>query len=345
MTVTASTETHDTAARRTSSHWRRLLVATVGLLVSATSLYLAFRAADPRALLKLLKNVDPFFLFIAAVIGMSSNFVRAIRWRALFSPNTHVPLRYYFTIMMIGYLGNNVLPARAGDVIRAVLFAKRTGVGVSSTAATLVVERVVDACSLLAVVGIVSFIVPLPSALHEGARIASVACIVMLAILVWAAFRGRAQTPLSDGDSSTIVKRIVTRFAEGLHALRNARSMTTVLALTGTIWLIETVTVYFVMRAAGISAPPLAALFLLVVVSLGLLIPAGPASIGSYELFVVLALSAFAVEKTRALGVGIVLHSLVFLIATTTGLICLWIESIPFRTLPKSRAEWMREAQ
>src|SRR5207245_5956303 len=107
--------------------------------------------------------------------------------------------------------------------------------------------------------------------------------------------------------------------------------------------LFECAIVFFSMRAFGLQFPPLASLFVLVVVSLGLLIPAGPASIGSYELFVILALSAFAVEKTQALSAGIVLHTVAFVTATTIGPICLWIESVTFRALPGRRAEWMRE--
>jgi uncharacterized protein (TIRG00374 family) len=332
--IPSATVTRDNVSPSTSTVPRRFVGATIGLAVSLVALYFALRGIDGAAVARSLRGTNPAPLVIAVGLAASSSLVRALRWRALFSEKTVIPLRYYFTSMMIGYLGNNVLPARAGDVIRAVLFGKRTDAGISMTAATLVVERVIDASTLLAIVGVVSFLVPLPPVLSGAARLASVACFVALAVLIAIAFRGRVRTDDQAVDHNRI-RGLMTRFVEGLHALQNARSLVVVLALTGTIWLIESAMVFFVMRASGLPLPPLAALFVLVVVSLGLLIPAGPASIGSYELFVILGLSAFAVEKTQALSAGIVLHSVAFLTATTIGLICLWIEGVSFRTLQR----------
>src|SRR5438445_4825166 len=334
--IPSTSVTKDDVSPSPSRVPRRLIGATIGLAVSLVALYLALRGVDSAAVARSLRATNPTPLTIAVAFAASSSLVRALRWRALFPESTAIPLRYYFTSMMIGYLCNNILPARAGDVIRAVVFGKRTGTGISTTAGTLVVERVVDACTLLAIVGVISFVVPLPTVLSGAARLASLVCLIALAVLMAIAFRGGVPTPDQAGHRNR-VRDMVTRFVEGLHALRNGRSLLVVLAWTATVWLIESAMVFFAMRASGLQLPPLAALFVLVVVSLGLLIPAGPASVGSYELFVILALSAFAVEKTQALSAGIVLHTVAFVTATTIGLICLWIESVTFRALPGRR--------
>jgi len=298
---------------------RRLWGALAGIAISAVALYLAFRGTNFAELRNTFRATRIAPLLVAVALSALSGVVRAIRWRALFAPGVDVSLRYYYTSLMIGYLGNNLLPVRAGDVIRTVLFGKRTSAGVGQAAATLLVERLLDAISLLAIAGILSFVVPLPPQLAPAARIAAVACIVAFGILWRVAYTRR-----------------LPRFVQGLHAFRSVRSMAGALSYTGLIWIIEAMMVFMVMRSTSVAASPLAALFLLVIVSLGLLLPAGPAAIGSYELMAVIALSAFAIEKTEALAVAIVLHAMVFCSATTIGLLCLSVEGMTLQSLRRT---------
>src|SRR5438874_2059321 len=172
-----SVTAEERGSHRSTTFSRRLVGTSVGLAISAVALYFAFRGTSLDVLLAALRTTRLIPLLLAVALAAMSNLVRAIRWRALFPADAGIPLRYYFTSMMIGYLGNNVLPARAGDVIRIVLFGKRTGVGISRTAATLVVERVMDAATLLAILGFLSFVVPLPPQLAPAFRIASIGCI------------------------------------------------------------------------------------------------------------------------------------------------------------------------
>jgi uncharacterized membrane protein YbhN (UPF0104 family) len=333
-----------TAASLNSIRPRRVFGLGLGAAISAAALYLALRGIDTGTLLRSLQSVRVIPLLLAIAIGASSNLVRALRWRALFPDDVAVRPRYYFTSLMIGYLGNNLLPARIGDAVRIVVFGRRTGVGISRTAATIIVERVIDALSLLALVAALSVVVPLPPVLRQGAKIAAICAVVTLVVLLVVAMRGPVRAPGDGSTASRGLHDIAARFVEGLHALRSWAAMLKTLFLTAAIWTIEAVTVWFVMKAAGLDLPPIAALFLLVVVSLGLLIPAGPAAVGSYELFVIVALSVFSIDKTRALSAGMVLHAMVFFTATSLGLISLWIESMSLRELFSDRNTWWREA-
>ena len=208
--IPSTSVTKDDVSPSPSRVPRRLIGATIGLAVSLVALYLALRGVDSAAVARSLRATNPTPLTIAVAFAASSSLVRALRWRALFPESTAIPLRYYFTSMMIGYLCNNILPARAGDVIRAVVFGKRTGTGISTTAGTLVVERVVDACTLLAIVGVISFVVPLPTVLSGAARLASLVCLIALAVLMAIAFRGGVPTPDQAGHRNR-VRDMVTR--------------------------------------------------------------------------------------------------------------------------------------
>src|SRR5262245_51279830 len=98
--------------------WRRWVGYALGLMVSALFLYLTLRGIDFAELRQELQSARYLPLALALVVSSATCVVRAIRWRALFGQRTQTSLRFLFTSMMIGYLANNILPARAGELVR-----------------------------------------------------------------------------------------------------------------------------------------------------------------------------------------------------------------------------------
>src|SRR5512144_3331186 len=78
--------------------------------------------------------------------------VRAWRWHYLLGPIKKIPTQVMFPVTTIGYMGNNIYPARAGEVLRAVILKRREGVPVSVSLATIIVERIFDGVVMLAFV-------------------------------------------------------------------------------------------------------------------------------------------------------------------------------------------------
>jgi uncharacterized protein (TIRG00374 family) len=121
---------------------------------------------------------------------------------------------------------------------------------------------------------------------------------------------------------------LIEAFLEGLHALRDLRSLMSLAALSVGIWTLECATFAFVLRAfpLGLSAGEwlAAAAFLLVFVNLGIMVPSVPGYIGTYQFFATLALSAFAVNDDYAFGLAVVAHAMQYTLITGIGLACLW---------------------
>jgi uncharacterized protein (TIRG00374 family) len=317
--------------------WLKLLPV---LLVSGLSLWLAMRNVDASLMLQEMRSAQPSFLVLAVLISAIASVVRTVRWKVLLAYAPAATLRSLYTSMMIGYMANNILPARMGELVRIHVLARKTGVKRSLSAATIILERITDALVLLAVVGLASFFLPLPISIRRGSQIAAavfVAAIILLLVLA----RGDTSSLQSGAQKlgrfspslGQKVKEALKHFVDGLSILRNGKQALVVLGLTLMNWGIEAVSLAFVMKSLDLSLPRLAPLFLLAVLSLSFVIPAAPGAVGTYEFFAIIGLSAFAVDRSQAAGLAVLLHAIVYVTSISLGFACLIVERLSVREL------------
>ncbi|MEK6302803.1 MAG: lysylphosphatidylglycerol synthase transmembrane domain-containing protein [Acidobacteriota bacterium] len=316
----------------------------LGLLLSGAFLYLALRGINPALTWQQLKSLDAVPLVLAILVGASSNLVRAVRWKILLGYSTTIGLRPLFNSMMIGYMANNVLPARMGELVRIYALERSARVSKSKSAASIVLERIIDALVLLTTVGAISVFLPLTDLIRRSSLIAAVTCATVGIALLFLAFKSENVAPriarIIGHISETLghkAQAVVARFAEGLGVLRSLKQALLVLALTLAIWTIEAIAVTLVMMSLNLSLPLVASLFLLVVLSLSFILPAAPGGVGTYEFFVVAAMASFGLDSSRAIGLALVLHAIMYITSGILGLTCLWSESLSLREL-NSRA-------
>ena len=129
----------------------------LGLAVSALFLGLLFVGVDRDELWESLREVDARWLLAAAPVYAAALWLRAARWRRILWPELPIGARETFAPMLVGYAANNVLPARAGEVLRALILKRRHGTSRSAAVGTIVVERALDGLVLaLALAGTVA---------------------------------------------------------------------------------------------------------------------------------------------------------------------------------------------
>jgi uncharacterized protein (TIRG00374 family) len=131
------------------------------------------------------------------------------------------------------------------------------------------------------------------------------------------------------------VRLAAERFIEALRVVRSAPKSLLVVGLTLMIWLIEAAAVKQVMEALNLHLPNFAAFFVVVVVSVSALIPAAPGALGTYEFFTILALVPFSVDHTRAVGLGLVLHGLNYVIVGLLGFGSMLMENLSISELKR----------
>jgi len=258
-------------------------------------------------------------------------------------------------VLMMGFTANNLLPARLGEVVRAYLLHRKTGARKTYGVATIILERICDGLTLILFLGFVSLLMPLPqwgqdvqavsSLLFLGAAVVIVvllmkeSLVVRIADLVLGRFPTRVSGP---------VLRATGVFISGLHALKSRRSLALVIALSVAVWLLEASSYLLMFSAFNVSMPPLrlvlAAVFLLVVVNLGIMLPSAPGYVGTFQFFAVMALGAFGVPKETALAVAISSHLMQYLMVTAIGIVFFLRENMGLWSVERQAAAESDEA-
>lgn len=309
-----------------------------GVALTVLFLWLALNNVDIDAVRDALRSADYRFLVPAALCSAVGYVLRTLRWERILDPTKRVPFGRLFPVLMTGFAANNLLPARIGEFVRAYLLGSREGVSRSLALATIVVERVCDGLTLIALMTVTLLLFPLPVAdprlrvVEISATVVfGVATLGLVALVLFptplVALARRLLRPLPRGVSGS-VERLLEAFIQGLHALRSPSALARIGGLSLLVWTLEGASYGFVMLAfpfnLGWSEWLAAAAFLLVFVNLGIMVPSAPGYIGTYQFFAKLALGAFQVPVALAVGLSLVAHAVQYTLITGTGLFCLW---------------------
>jgi uncharacterized protein (TIRG00374 family) len=271
------------------------LILNVG--ISLVFLDLVFGQIEWDLMLGALVKANYWMLLPAFALVILSLFLRTWRWQWLLRRIGRVPFGPAFRAANIGIGANMVLPARAGEFLRAYVLGRATGHSKVAIFATLVVERIFDGLTiLLSLVGVV-LLVGVQSPLLK--RIGVVGGLFYLGALAGVSLFYFRQTwfvsiveRLLPESWASRVLNLLHAFADGLHVLRDSRQLLTVSLQSLLIWFVLGWSFYPVMLAFDFGAPvPLFTPFLLLpLLALGLTIPGAPGGVGIMQYMGVLAL-------------------------------------------------------
>jgi uncharacterized protein (TIRG00374 family) len=270
---------------------------------------------------------------------------RTWRWDYLLRPLKRIPLRQLFPVVVIGYMGNNVYPARAGEVIRAYVLRRREGVSISASLATIIVERVFDGLVMLIFVFIGLPFTPMPVWLGWMVVAASVlffgalGVFMILAVKIeWAETAyGWAIDRIVPSRFRAPVRGFADRFMTGLHSLRSGRDVLMLFVTSIVIWLAETVKYWFVMHAFSFSVPFWVLMLMNGIVNLATTIPSSPGYVGTFDAPGIEILTIFGVERSLAASYTLVLHAALWLPITLLGFWYMGRESVSWRDFSRAK--------
>jgi glycosyltransferase 2 family protein len=301
-----------------------------GIAVSVLCLYLALRGANLAEVISVFRKVNLFYLLPMTMVLISAFVLRAVRWQYLLAPVKFIAVKDLFASTMIGFMANNVLPFRAGEFVRAYSISQRESIGVGSSLASLVIERVYDGLTVsLFLLSLLSF-VPLPTWLVNFNYLllsVYVLCGGAAFVLVWAGKRNR---------SGWLWQRWQGFFhgiTLGLESCANGKQIVWSAVLSLAHWLAIALYYYLLFLACGFSLSFLSAVVLVVVVAIGIMLPAAPGSVGSFQYSTVLGLSLFAIPRAEALGYSLIAHAGQFIPVTLIGLFYFFRQSAGFTEL------------
>jgi uncharacterized protein (TIRG00374 family) len=302
----------------------------LGILISAFFLFWALREVDFAAAWQAVLTAKWVYLVLGWLCLVASYFVRSWRWWLILKPMKEVPLLTLWKVFMAGFMANNILPARIGEVVRAYLLGQTAELHVASALGTIAVERVFDVAMALILL-VIGTAFGVMSGMGASVWIGSLMVGVLVAGIVVVALWGG---PLCD-----LVEKIVGRFSpvwgkrladigrsfvEGLRSVGNVGRAMRVAFWTAVSWGLFMAYAFLVLRAyhMDITVPGLA--FLFGVLGLGLSIPSAPGSVGTVEYAMITALQLLGVgdENTRA-SFALTYHVLEWVTTCSIGLVCL----------------------
>jgi glycosyltransferase 2 family protein len=287
---------------------------------------------------------------LAVLLLMSSLFLRAWRWQLMIKQIAPVGYWTVFHGVNLGYLLNNVLPLRAGELLRAIIVGGRASISTTSVFTTVVAERVFDMAGLGIVFGVVTFLFPFPDWLQTaGLSFAGgVAAVLVVSLILANSHERLDRWHLAIQKRGKVIRNLggmVLRLVEGLSVLKSASAMIHVAWSTMALWVIYVSTMKLVLDAfqftsgvypllAGDALVPAAALT--TITSLGFAIPSAPGGVGTYHASVLLGLSWFNVPEGLSVIFATVMHGMNYVTLTLWGVASLFAMRLKFSDIVRT---------
>jgi uncharacterized protein (TIRG00374 family) len=292
---------------------RRCALAAAGLAVAAVLAWLAARNVDPHAFVASFRRTAWWYVLPSGAALVAAVAARWLRWWLLFAPGRRPPLGALGRAFLIGHLFNNLLPARPGEVARAVALRREAGTPVVEALATTAAERVYDVLALVVLLVVSAPFAPVGREARTAAVAAGLIAAAALAVVVVFGRDGaRLERVLSRVPrvSADTAGRWSASVVHGVVSLRDRRVALPTAVLTAVSWLLLAVSGWALLLAFHLRLGLVAGLLVVVAANLALLVPASPAGVGVFEAAAVSVLVGYSVDRSAALSYAVALHGL-----------------------------------
>lgn len=273
--------------------------------------------------------------------------LKAIRWRLLLQPLRDFRTKEVVPSLMIGFMGNNVLPAHLGELIRVYVLAREFSLAKAAVFSSIVLERLLDTAVILIFL-VMSFMLveALPPWIEAGillmAVLATAAILLLAAYLFWSQRFIRAAQRVFSFLPAHLCRKltdIMVAGALGLDSLRRANLAFWVVLTSILQWVLMAGMVYVSLWSFGLHLPPLASFLIVGVTALGVTVPSVPGFFGIVQLCFWVCLQLFGVEKADAFASSIYFHLNQYVPVTLLGLYYLHQRGWQLRQIDQEAAE------
>jgi glycosyltransferase 2 family protein len=322
----------------------------LGLGLTALFLVLAIQRVDLAGFGRELASINYAWLVPSALCTLLGYLLRSLRWRLILTGAARAPLSTLFAVLIMGFATNNLLPGRLGEFWRAYLLGRKQNVRKTFALASVVVERVFDGLTLIALLVLVSMSIQLPGWSRQAEAISAIVFLGatgMLALLLWRPTL--AYAPVAYGlrrapaRVATFADLRFSSFVDGLAPLRRPQVLLLAALLSAGVWLAELSSYVVLSRGVALGLPAaleVPALGLaLVTINLGIMVPSGPGYVGTQEFFGTAALGVVGANAQGALALVVVSHAVQYVLVTGLGLVFFAREHLFPRDLRPSLVE------
>jgi len=315
--------------------------AGLGIAISAGLLWWLFRDLDVAEFMAQVRQANPWLFLASVLVATSAYLIRTVRWGVLLDPVApHTSFANRWATIMIGFMANNVLPARIGEIVRAYALNRVEPVPVSAAFGTLVMARLLDGVGVLLLLMVALALPNFPAeatvlgtpVLVFARGIAIVlagALAVLFALLIWpqhtVGFSEAVATRVLPSRAAQWVVAALESFLQGIAAVRSPVLFAKALALSVVHWAYYGLSFWLALAAFGIDVGYGGALFVQAMVAVGVALPSAPGFVGTWHAAARVALvGAYSVSEPQALAFATSFHLAGFIPITLLGFYYAW---------------------
>jgi len=309
----------------------RKIESAIGIGISILLIGLIFRGTNWSEFIKSIQNINYFILIAAMALLVSSIWIRAIRWRILIHKVGNISTKDLYKVTMVGYMGNNILPLKMGELLRAYAISKKKNVNFSGAFSSIVVERILDLISFILIISAIFSIFPITDRTQKIGIIGFfiVICFLIVSFVLlryntkFEIWYLKKQKQLIAKDKETLANHFVG-FCRGMESLwENPKPWKTIF-LSLLIWamyfIFTVLSIYAFNFNIGFSDTMNMGILVLAFVTLAVIVPSAPGYIGTHQAATIVALQIFYINIDTARSFSIMYHLAQYLPLTFIGL-------------------------
>jgi uncharacterized protein (TIRG00374 family) len=323
----------------------------LGFLISFFFIYLSLKGINFSELEASLKSADFIYLLPVLILVLSLLLLRAYRWGVILSPLIKYDLKTLFTITSIGFMVGSIIPARIGELARPYIVKQKNSIRMSSTIATVVVERIFDMLALMFILFFVILVIPLPEALFNTGITILVVSIAAFMMLIFISVKKDFSLKKADAifeklpsKPASFLKHLFHAFVEGLQILPDIKKTLYLFFLSVLVWVFNSGTFYVMFYAFGFELSFIDACALMVIAAIAVILPA-PGFVGTFHYACILGLSYFGISKSEAASYSVLLHFLQFIPIVVLGFVFLPFQKISLPGFLKREQEELKKEE
>jgi glycosyltransferase 2 family protein len=303
-----------------------LLRGTIGIAVSVVAIWILVRSVDVAAVADVLRSAIPAWIGVMIVTTLIDIGARGARWRALLAPIAALPYRRVLGYTYLGYLANNVLPARLGELVRSHALGEGEGISRTTVLGTVVVERIVDTVMVVAIASVSVLVLSVRGVMTSAVLLG----LAFTALLVIGLGLGMAAHRLPGAERVVAFlerwPRIVElgrRLRDGLRVAGRPRTLAAAIALSAVAWGASITTFLAGGQAVGVELTLAQGALIATGVALATIVPSGPGFVGTFELTAAAIAGSFGVDHNAAVAMALLVHATILAVTSIGGVVAI----------------------
>lgn len=304
---------------------RRMVVRTLlGVGVSALAIFILTRSVDVPRTIDVLRTADPAWILLMVGTVFLDVAARGGRWRALLQPIKALPYSRVLGYTYLGYLANNVLPARLGELVRSHALGEGEGVSRPTVLGTVVVERIVDTAIVVGLAALAVLVLGIGGVMATGVLLGAAFVGVLVVGLLVAMISHRlpgAERAVAIVAGYPRVYELARRLRAGLAVASDLGTLARALLLSAAAWTASIATFMAAGQSVGIEMTVSQAALLSSGVALATIVPSAPGYVGTFELTAVEIAKLFGADPDASFAMALLAHAMILLVTSVGGVV------------------------